>query len=181
MTFDPDQYWTLNAHLIAQTSDSDEHRFTEGIIRDLLLQLGPIGSVIDVGCGRGRLARVVRDVLPAALYSGMDLGPAQIAATREVRPDGDYFQSRLQDFRPKRKWDLVIASEVLLHIPPDDIQQAVKNLRRLGRRWIVTVDWTQPVLPPIAEENWLHDYRSLFGKIEKAMPAGLQTVFAFRP
>lgn len=182
MTFDPDQYWTVNGPHLAQTSESFEHRWTEEILRGLLAGLGPISSVIDVGCGRGRLAAVVRDVLSAASYTGMDLGPAQIAATKEVRPDGDYFQSRLQDFRPKRKWDLVIASEVLLHIPPADIVKSVANLRRLARRWIITVDWTLPLNVPVAQENWLHNYPSLFGdNITKAIPAGLQTVFLFRP
>ena len=44
-------------------------------------------------------------------------------------------------------------------------------------RWIVAVEWTVPVPPPIAEWKWIHDYRALLGPVDQAIPTHLQTVF----
>lgn len=176
-TFDPDFYWKANGPYLATASESAEHVQQEAVIRELLAPLKGIRTVIDVGCGGGRLAAVVRDILPAASYTGLDLGEAQLASTRKIRPDGEFILGRLQDFRTRRKWDLVLCSEVMLHIPPVDIAAAAANLRALSRKWLLTVDWTQPVSGPIAEWNWLHDYDALYSGVKRAERVGLQTVF----
>jgi len=88
----------------------------------------------------------------------------------------------LQDFYPGTTYDLVLASEVLLHIPPDEIEQAVDRLFKLSAKYIVTIDWTEPI-PGVeaAYWNWIHDYRSLFeGQIERTQKSYLQTIFVVR-
>lgn len=180
MTFDPEFYWQANGPYLATASVSPEHLETEGIIRELLHEIAPIHSVIDVGCGQGRLAAVLRQELPHANYTGMDLGQAQLDGTKLVRPDGTFILSKLQDYIPSRKWDLVLASEVLLHIPPADIQQACAVLKEMAQRWILTVDWTQELGVPTAHWNWLHDYESLLGQPFKAIQSGIQTVFLWK-
>lgn len=181
MGFDPERYWAAQGPYLATASVSDEHIEVEQILRKLLSTLSDeIHSVIDVGCGGGRLAAMLKDVLPDAYYSGVDLAEAQLHRTADVRPNGSFYLSRLQDFEPGKTWDLALCSEVLLHIPPSDIQQAVRNLSLLSPL-LVLVDWTKPVRGPIAEWNWLHDYRTLFsGKIEREIKSGLQTVFVIR-
>lgn len=178
MTFDPDFYWTAQGSALARESVSPEHKETELILRSLLRQRIALQSVIDVGCGMGRLAKVLAEELPDVKYTGLDLGQEQLDGTREVRPDGEFFLARLQDFIPDKRWDLAICSEVLLHIPPLDIKYAVLNLERLAP-WLIVVDWTESVSGPIAEWNWLYDYDKLFRRSEivERYRVGLQTVF----
>jgi SAM-dependent methyltransferase len=184
MTFDPDFYWTANgASLATPGSEGPEQA---AVLKELTLlvdelkELGPIQSVLDVGCGQGRLAAWLWEELPFAKYTGMDLGQAQLDGTFKIRPDGDFLLSRLQDFQPDRKWDLVIASEVLLHIPPADIETACNNLKAVTGQYLITVDWTQPLGQlPIAEWNWLHDYESLL-QPDVEIQSGLQSIFLKR-
>lgn len=178
--FDPVAFWQGNGPYLATESVSPEHIATEAILRELLWEIRPIRSVIDVGCGRGRLAAVLRQELPHAAYTGMDLGEAQLEGTKLVRPDGTFILSQLQDHVPERQYDLAIASEVLLHIPPADIQKACDNLKALAGKWLITVDWTKRLTVPTAEWNWLYDYPSLLGEPFKQIPSGNQTVFLFR-
>lgn len=180
MTFDPEFYWQANGPYLATASVSPEHLETEGIIRELLHEIAPIHSVIDVGCGQGRLAAVLRQELPHANYTGMDLGQAQLDGTKLVRPDGTFILSKLQDYAGGREWDLVLASEVLLHIPPTDIQKACDNLTHMAGKWILTIDWTKPLSVPTAAWNWLYDYESLLGPSFKKIPSGDQTVFLWQ-
>lgn len=181
MAFDPDEYWRAAGLHIATLSESPEHRLVDSILTASLPELEPIKDVLDIGCGRGRIARILQTALPDVAYTGMDIGDAQIAHTMTVRPDGEFYLSRLQDFDPLRDWDLVIASEVLMHIPPDDIYAVADKLKGLARKWIVLVEWTQPVPEPIAPWNWLYDYPTLFGEPAQAIPVAQQTIFLFRP
>lgn len=182
MTFDPDAYWRSQGEWLAGPgAASPEHKLAEVVLREVLNSLGPIDSVLDVGCGRGRLASLLLDLMPKTKYSGLDIGAAQVAATAKVRPNGKFYESRIQDFEPFRKWDLVLVSEVLMHIPPADIQAVCNKLRTLARKWIVTVDWTEPIPGPIAEENWLHDYPALFNGVQRQEKIGLQSVFVVIP
>lgn len=178
MTFSADDYWRADQGVVPAVAELSP---AFDLLRDVLPMLRPVSSVLDVGCGQGRIADLLLDVFPAADYVGIDISPVQVAATKVVRPDGAVYQSRLQDFTDSAGFDLVIASEVLMHVPPDEIQAACDKVKSLARKWVLTVDWTEPVAGKTAEWNWLHDYRSLFGTVERAIPAGLQSIFLIRP
>lgn len=180
MAFDPDAYWRDSGPYLATESVSPEHQATEAILRELLWEIRPIRSVIDVGCGQGRLARMLAQELPEAAYTGMDLGQAQLDGTRQAQPNGTFILSRLQDYQGEQKYDLAIASEVLLHIPPADIAKACANLKALSAKWLITVDWTKKLSVPTAEWNWLYDYPGLLGQPFKQIPSADQTVFLFK-
>lgn len=179
------QYWKDSGpYLAGPDAVSPDHAVVQELLRDLLPTLGHIDDVVDLGCGRGRIASLLLDVLPSAKYTGVDVGEAQVEATRLVRPDGDFYTSRLQDFEPDRQWDLVIISEVLMHIPPSDIEAVCHKVKGLARKWVVTIDWTAPLGDvPIADWNWLHPYEQMFGpdSVEREIPTGLQSIFVIRP
>ena len=185
MIFDPEAYWTANGpHLSPPGSEGPEQaavlKEMTILLSDLQDSYGQIQSVLDVGCGQGRLAYWLAEELPQAAYTGMDLAGAQISGTMKVRPDGDFYTERLQDFHPDRKWDLVIASEVLLNIKPDEIELACQRLLAVTGKYLLTVDWTQPLGDlPIAEWNWLHDYQSLL-EPDVEIQSGLQSIFLKR-
>jgi len=184
MTFDPRTYWpAMGPWLAGPGAVSPEHIEVEAYLRDLLPSLDPIHSVLDVGCGRGRLASLLGEALPAAHYTGLDIGEAQAEATQKVRPDGAIFVTPIQDFNTKHKYDLVLVSEVLMHIPPNEIQSVCQKLLKLATWAIVAIEWTQPIgeIPP-ADWNWLHDYRALFGdNVTQEKVIGLQSIYVIRP
>ena len=83
MTFNPRTYWpAMGPWLAGPGAVSPEHIQVEAILMDLLPSLNPIHSVLDVGCGSGRLASLLGDALPAAHYTGLDIGLAQVEATQ---------------------------------------------------------------------------------------------------
>lgn len=178
MNFDADAYWRADQGVVPAVAESSP---AFDLLRDVLPTLGHVESVLDVGCGQGRIAELLLGVIPTAEYVGIDISPAQVAATKLVRPDGAVYLSRLQDFDDSAGFDLVIASEVLMHVLPAEIQSACDKLKSLARKWVVTVDWTEPVKGPIADWNWRHDYRALVGTVERVIPAGLQSIFLVRP
>jgi trans-aconitate methyltransferase len=179
--YQPEEFWkALGPDLAPPGGSSPEQAAVEKELIFLLGELEEIGSVVDVGCGQGRLAALLAEALPKATYSGVDLAAAQLEGTRKVRPDGTFFLSTLQNFQPDQQWDLAICSEVLMHIPPADMQQAADRLKALARKYVITVDWTKPLHVKIAPWNWLHAYREYLGEPDVEIPSGDQSLFLWK-
>jgi SAM-dependent methyltransferase len=183
VTYDPIHYWRTRGETYEAKFNAPVYAAQEAALRGVLAAL-QFGSVLDVGCGFGRIGALVLDVNHVAEYTGLDLSPTMLASARG-RIAGTFVESTLAEFESSRKWDLVIAVEFLMHVPPVDIEAAVRKLLRLSARHVVTLDWTVPLTgrTPIGAHNFRHDYAALLGdagfgrtrRIE-TVPVGLQTV-----
>jgi len=180
--YHPEEFWTAHGPNLAPPGTSSPEQ--SAVLKELGLlirDLEEIISVIDVGCGQGRLAAFIAEVLPNASYSGVDLAQAQLDGTARVQPEGEYYLSKLQDFQPGLKWDLVLCSEVLMHIPPNEMHLACQNLLAITGKYLITIDWTRPLTVKTAPWNWLHAYREFLGEPDVEIPSGNQSIFLFTP
>lgn len=95
----------------------------------LMVELGAT-SVLDAACG----ASWWMPELPG--YVGVDIVPEAVDAVREHFPHRTYgVQDICTDDLPKA--DLVIARDVLAHLPNADVLKALGNIRRMGPRWLL--------------------------------------------
>lgn len=85
---------------------------------------------LDVGCGEGRFARMLRD--RGIAVTGVDPTHALIERARKLDPSGDYREGRAEalDF-PARTFDLVVSYLTLIDI--DDIDAAIAEMARVLR------------------------------------------------
>ena len=92
-------------------------------------------SVLDLGCGIGLLSPVFTGY--GLTYLGVDVSPAAVEQARQVNPSprADFVVGDLVTHQEPRRFDVVVASYVLVHLVEDD-------------DWIAT-------LKNIA--GWLHD------------------------
>ena len=95
---------------------------------DLVLSLGP-RSVLDAGCGTGRVAielhRRGLDVV------GVDLDPAMLARARAKFPDVGWVHADLVDVDLGRRFDaVVLAGNVMIYLEPGTESAVVANLAR---------------------------------------------------
>jgi 2-polyprenyl-3-methyl-5-hydroxy-6-metoxy-1,4-benzoquinol methylase len=161
-------YRASDAHIAQQTA--------------LLKVLGPIkfASVLDVGCGFGRIGELLRE--RDIDYTGIDVSPEMIKAANKRLPDGHFTVTTLADFITDEAYDLVLAVEFLMHVPPNEVADAVNTMRSLANRHVVTVDWTEPIAKQAAPHNWRHDYEQLFGdSIVRREKVGRQTIYRVKP
>ena len=159
MTFDPLDYWRHRGERYER--DFDRSSAFDEQERQLLAYLTRLDydSVIEVGCGFGRITQLVRP--HAVWYTAIDVSPDQIRAASQRVPDVSYTCTSIEDFQADgRQWDLVLAVEVLMHVPPESITEVTQKLLSLSSRHVVTVDWVG--LGDLASHNWVHDYRALF-------------------
>lgn len=154
IAYEPVTYWRTRGETFAAQ---------ELALVDILRGLD-FASVLDVGCGTGRIGGLIRGLRPDAAYTGIDISPAVLRSAAARLPDGDFHETTLAAFRPGRKWDLVIASEVLMHVPPADVSAAAQKLRSLAERWVLTIDYVGA--RALASHNFAHPYRLLFPEAE---------------
>lgn len=163
MTYEPTTYWRTRGETFAA-----QELALADVLRDLDYE-----TVLDVGCGTGRIGSLIRGLQPGAAYAGIDVSPDVLRAASNRLPHGTFHESSLARFRPERTWGLVVASELLMHVPPDDVAMAVAKLRDLSARWIVTIDYVGSEI--LASHNFAHDYQSLL-RPTRTIPVGLQSI-----
>jgi trans-aconitate 2-methyltransferase len=75
-------------------------------------------SVVDLGCGPGNSAAVLRERWPGADLTGVDSAPDMLARARRDLPDLRWEESDIASWNPGRTYDVVF-SNAALHWVPD--------------------------------------------------------------
>jgi SAM-dependent methyltransferase len=111
--------------------------FSRHIRRVLKRIIGPLrfDSVLDVGCGQGSLLEELRLEFPQIKPNGIDISKAAVELARKRVPDGRFWALDIARIALEEKFDLVICSEVLEHIPDD--KAVLKNLIKMVNKYLV--------------------------------------------
>lgn len=88
--------------------------------------------VLDLGCGPGSLWPHWSTLPPLRQLVGVDLSPGMIDEARRRFPEGDFRVGRAHALPfPDGSFDVVVASAVLHHIPPDHLPGVVAEVERV--------------------------------------------------
>ena len=136
--------------------------------------------------GFGRIGRQLVDKLGVE-WAGVDLSRSQLLVARRLNPQ---LKSSLAEASatslpfPDNSFDLVLAVELLLHIPPEQIATATQELLRVARSYVVHLDWFEDYITGFKTGwCWVHDYPKLWqahGATSRDVPmksVGIQRVF----
>jgi SAM-dependent methyltransferase len=136
---DARKYWTLRG-------GDDYFREQEGqearVLRAQWLagRLAPYHpeSILEVGCGYGRMLRELADRLEIPL-TGIDFSPTQLQVARRFLPDESRITLVLGRGErlpfPDRSFDMVVTSAVILHNPPAVAEAMRREVLRVARRF----------------------------------------------
>lgn len=113
-----------------------ERRLVGGFLRALdealgLAGRGPVGRVLEVGAGEGVIAARVAERFAAATVFGIDLGDESLVANWRERGLGGAFADAARLPFAAASFDLVLAVEVLEHLPRPDA--ALDEIARVAR------------------------------------------------
>lgn len=108
-------------------------RLMEGFDRgmfDMLGSIGPVKSVLEVGCGEGHVTDKLARFFPGARVLGTDFSTAIIDIARREHPDRDFQVCSVYDAAALGPWDLVVACEVFEHL--DDPARALDVVSKIA-------------------------------------------------
>ena len=89
-------------------------------------------SILDVGCGTGRLLRTLSRVWPNAKYTGADLSDIMIGEARKLAPAMEFHIAPAEKLPfPDRSFDVVLSSLTLHHW--NDAERGIREIVRVLR------------------------------------------------
>jgi ubiquinone/menaquinone biosynthesis C-methylase UbiE len=172
-SYDPKNYWLSRGKIYKDQFNYDAGKqLQEEVLSEYLKSLGHLSSVLEVGCGFGRITKLILSEFPEIKeYVATDLSPDQITNAKDyVKSDKVRFiESDIQSLDlPVKHFDLVIAAEVLLHIMPTDIHSVVSKLVSFSRKHVINIDYYEErSMKPLAAHNFLHQYMEIYKNISE--------------
>jgi SAM-dependent methyltransferase len=98
-------------------------------------------SVLDVGCGKGFLLYEMKQILPGLTIAGFDISEHGLSQSREEIRD-KLFHHKAEDSYPypEDTFDLVISLGCLHNLRVFELENALKEINRVGRQGYVMVE-----------------------------------------
>jgi ubiquinone/menaquinone biosynthesis C-methylase UbiE len=176
----PSEYWQERGKVYQKNFvyDKDKRLQESMLIKHLSDNIfnsdDSVKSVLELGCGFGRITKLLLTNFPNIQeYLAVDLSSHQLEnAKKYVDSHNDKITFVLSDIQTlninNKKYDLVIISEVLLHVIPSEIDSIIKKIISLSNKHIVNIDWYEDKLPKDykkrATYNFIHQYEAIYKK-----------------
>ena len=172
--FNVNEYWLKRGRTYHQEDrlTGEYHRLQEQFLLDILREASlPIRRILEVGCGFGRITKLLAQRFPQAHITAVDLSPDQLTNAQSYCAGLRNITFRQYDFYSWEPlpgsfydYDLAVAVEVFLHQPVDSLLRILSNVSSVAK-YIVNVDWSENWPWKTPEHVWIHDYAALYRDI----------------
>ncbi len=167
--FNVNQYWLKRGqtYINEQSRALEYHRLQERFLFEVLRRGRlPAAKVLEVGCGFGRITKLLAENFPDAHITAVDLSPDQLANARAYCDGHANIAFQQYDFYsgqplPGAGYDCVLAIEVFLHHPELVVRGLIAKLLSVSR-FLVNIDWSEEWPWKTSPHVWVHDYASLY-------------------
>ena len=85
-------------------------------------------NILEIGCNKGFLTNALKEYYPQADICGVDLSPNDVAYAKQHFSGIDFSCENAFDVLKKKKFDLVVAKDVMEHISKDEQEKFVELL-----------------------------------------------------
>lgn len=155
-TYDPLKYWNKRGQ--SYNAGNVDITIPGKNIYDHIV-LNHVGSVLDVGCGWGRMYTLLTSLGFSYEYTMCDISDSMIQNCKTLT--GRQVDKIVDGILPYRvKFDGIILSYVLQHVPPDSIQKLINEICRVSSRYVYVLDTT--AIRERARHCFKHNYEQLF-------------------
>lgn len=167
--YDPVRYWLargggyLNEFERHDEKTAAAFAHQEELFLDTLRGLH-FDSALELGCGFGRMLKIVADDFCLRRLEGIDISPAQIAPAREYVGNPHVILKVADITRglpyENGEFHLVYTCEVLMHIP--DPQPVVDESLRVSRKYVLNLEYFDPSNQSTAPWCFNHDLAEIY-------------------
>jgi pseudaminic acid biosynthesis-associated methylase len=131
----------------------------------VLARTQKVQSVLELGSNIGLNLMALRQLLPAARLSAVEINEKAASELKASVPDVDLHLNSILEFQPKASWNLVFTKGVLIHINPDKLPIVYELMYRASSRYLLVAEYYNPKPTEIT-------YRGHTGKLFKRDFAG---------
>jgi len=176
VSYNPSEYWHERGKIYKKNFRYDKNKRLqeEFLIAHLNNISGSFKTVLELGCGFGRITQLLlSNYNNISEYLAIDISPDQIENAKSLLSSSklpnqvklNFLVSDIQSLNLDKQYDLVILSEVLLHILPTEIDSVIKKLITFSKKHIINIDRYDDHPPKsLASHNFIHQYETLYKK-----------------
>lgn len=113
------------------------------LFASVLARTRGVQSVIEFGANAGLNLRAIRNLLPEADLSGVEINPKAYERLSEL-PRVRAIQASILDFEPDSRWDFALIKGVLIHMNPQQLPRVYDLLYEASARYICIVEYYSP-------------------------------------
>lgn len=180
-------YWERRA---AEKYDSDfaarEDVSYTGAVGELVGELGGLdwSSLIEMGCGFGRVLGEIRRAFPERRLTGSDFSTNQLRHAQVFLAGADIgllqSDARCLPFA-NRRFDIVLTAGMLIYLHPSELPGALREFRRVATRWIVLLEYAREHMDSELRRGLMAGTPSWYGHdlSEALLGVGIEVVKAF--
>lgn len=103
----------------------------------------PLDSVLELGSNVGLNLQALRRLLPEAQLAGVEINAQAHAELAEIEGVEAHLGS-VVDFRPGRRWDMVLCMGFLIHVPPETLPGVYETVLACAERYILVNEYYNP-------------------------------------
>lgn len=115
-----------------------------------------IKSVLELGANRGLNLQALKNVLPQATFSAIEINPVAVQELKKLAFI-NIFKGSIIDFIPKKVYDFVLIKGVLIHINPESLRRVYDVIVKSSKKYICIAEYYNPT--PIVVPYRGHDNR----------------------
>ncbi len=171
--YHPRRFWDdWSERLIRQSYQRELHASNRWLL-ERLRETRP-SEVIEIGCGFGRNLKMFQDEFdfPCRLY-GLDISQRLLRKVRdELKVDAELICGDVTCLPlPDRSFETVVTHGVLMHVPPDQVRTAIRELVRVTGKALWCIEEQvrfhhgRSASFSINEYTFAHDYPALFDEL----------------
>ena len=142
-----EQFWKGefgNAYSERNTSDAVV-RSNEALFADILKSAPGVQSIVELGCNIGQNLQALHGLDPQIKLEAYEINATAVASARALSIANIRHQSILEpDLAASGTFDLSFTKGVLIHIHPDALEMAYKNLFDLSHRYVLVAEYYNP-------------------------------------
>lgn len=163
--YNPVTYWRDAGRVIMTDRLSEQ---AENIVRHIT-ELD-FRSVFELGVGEGRITEPILRTKTIDCYDSCDMTPDRHTVLTRKLADYPQFNTELIPFEQiqiRRKYDLVLAVECLMHVTPKDLPEVMRKMADCSAKYVVNVDavWSAAIGSKWAKHNFPHDYERIYNSL----------------
>lgn len=162
---DQKDYWETRANC---WNEIEEKYHTQTLDKKSVLkqlhQLKP-KSILDVGCGNGNWAKIIKEEFPNIDYLGVDISEKMVKIARRNCPDMKFQIGDIRNLKLNKKFDLIFSFTSILHIPSEDMERTIRSLSEISKKILM--------IEPVKEAERGNGYRQIPEEMIKEVEKGI--------